>query len=130
MKKLIGVLIIIVLLITGGILEEIFINKTTDKLVYYSSNLETLFKDNQENINTPEINEEFSKLKIFWDETEDVLCYITNFEKIRTLDENITKLESAIKYNDFSVASENLALIKNYKEVLHYVLGANIDNVL
>ncbi len=130
MKKLIGVLIIIALLITGGILEEIFINKTTDKLVYHSSNLETLFKDNQENINIPEINEEFSKLKIFWDETEDVLCYITNFEKIRTLDENITKLESAIKYNDFSVASENLALIKNYKEVLHYVIGTNIDNVL
>ena len=85
---------------------------------------------NKDNINTKEISSSFDELNNFWTETETAFCYLTNFEKFRSLDESVVKLNSAIFYNDFSVATENLTLIKNYAKVLYYTLGTSLNNII
>lgn len=130
MKRLIGIIIITILLIGGGIVEEIYIRKTITRLETYAINLEEKITANKDNINTKEINSSFDELNNFWTETETAFCYLTNFEKFRSLDESIVKLDSAIFYNDFSVATENLTLIKNYAKVLYYTLGTSLNNII
>ena len=130
MKRLIGIIIIAILLIAGGIAEEIYIRKTISTLDYYATNLQSKLTENEDNINTEEINTSFDELNEYWKGTETIFCYLTNFEKFRSLDESVVKLETAIKYNDFSVANENLTLIKNYTKVLYYTLGTSLNNLL
>ena len=130
MKRLIGIIIITVILIGGGIVEEVYINKTITRLEFFATNLEEKINKNKNDINTEDINASFNELDNFWKQTESVFCYLTNFEKIRSLDESIIKLKTAIFYNDFSVATENLALIKNYAKVLHYTLGVSLNNII
>ena len=130
MKRLIGIIIITIILIGGGITEEIYINKTITRLEFFATNLEEKINKNKDDINTEDINASFNELDNFWKQTESVFCYLTNFEKIRSLDESIIKLKTAIFYNDFSVATENLALIKNYAKVLHYTLGVSLNNII
>lgn len=130
MKRLIGIIIITILLIGGGIVEEIYIRKTITRLETYAINLEEKIMANKDNINTKEINSSFDELNNFWTETETAFCYLTNFEKFRSLDESVVKLNSAIFYNDFSVATENLTLIKNYAKVLYYTLGTSLNNII
>ena len=130
MKRLIGIIVITRLLIGGGSLEEIYINKTITKLGDLANNLETKIMENKDNINTEDINNSFGELENFWIKTETSFCYITNFEKFRALDESVVKLKTAIFYNDFSVATENLALIKNFEKVLNYTLGISLNNII
>ena len=130
MKRLIGIIIITIILIGGGITEEIYINKTITKLEFFATNLEEKINKNKDDINTEDINTSFNELDNFWKQTESVFCYLTNFEKVRSLDESVVKLKTAIFYNDFSVATENLALIKNYAKVLHYTLGVSLNNII
>ena len=130
MKRLIGIIVITLLLIGGGILEEVYINKTITKLGDLANNLETKIMENKDNINTEDVNNSFGELENFWIKTETSFCYITNFEKFRALDESVVKLKTAIFYNDFSVATENLALIKNFEKVLNYTLGISLNNII
>ena len=130
MKRLIGIIIITIILIGGGITEEIYINKTITKLEFFATNLEEKINKNKDDINTEDINASFNELDNFWKQTESVFCYLINFEKVRSLDESVVKLKTAIFYNDFSVATENLALIKNYAKVLHYTLGVSLNNII
>ena len=130
MKRLIGIIIITVILIGGGIVEEVYINKTITRLEFFATNLEEKINKNKNDINTEDINASFNELDNFWKQTESVFCYLTNFEKVRSLDESVVKLKTAIFYNDFSVATENLALIKNYAKVLHYTLGVSLNNII
>ncbi|MDR0850541.1 MAG: DUF4363 family protein [Christensenellaceae bacterium] len=130
MARIISMIAITVLLIGCGICEELFVRNTVSELNTYAKTLDTFIENNEENLNIPVINEEFDKLKSFWENTEHMLTYIVNFEKIRAIGEAIIKLEGAITQSDFSVAVENIKLIINYSENLNYVMGGDISNIL
>ena len=69
MKRLIGIIVITLLLIGGGILEEIYINKTITKLGDLANNLETKIMENKDNINTEDVNNSVGELENFWIKT-------------------------------------------------------------
>ena len=130
MLRLISMIIITLLLIGCGIAEELFVRNTIHTLNTHAKVLDSLIEENEEDLNIPEIKEEYGKIKSFWNKTEHVLTYIVNFEKIRAIGEAVIKLEGAITQNDFSVAVENIKLIINYSENLSYVMGGDISNIL
>ena len=130
MKRLIGVIIIIIILAGLSIGEEVLVNTTTKTVHSSSYNLEKLVTQNKDNICCDSINNEFNKLDNFWDEKEKVLCYIVNFEKIKPINETLHKLGGAIKENDYSVALENIKTLQNYSENMHYVMGASLTNFI
>lgn len=130
MKRLIGILIILLVLVGLSVGEEILVNKTTSTLHHTSYHIERLIKANEENINCKEVRDEFDDLNTFWDKTEQLLCYIVNFEKIKPINETLHKLDGAISENDFSVAVENVETLQNYSENLKYIMGASLTNFL
>jgi|GEM_PF-2640616 len=130
MKRLIGILIILLVLVGLSVGEEILVNKTTSTLHHTSYHMERLIKENEENINCKEVRDEFDDLNTFWDRTEQLLCYIVNFEKIKPINETLHKLDGAISENDFSVAIENVETLQNYSENLKYIMGASLTNFL
>lgn len=130
MKRWIGIIIIIIVLAVFSIGEEILVHKTTKTLHHTSYHIEEIIKENKDNINCKAVRNEFEDLDNYWDKTEQLLCYIVNFEKIKPINETLHKLDGAISENDFSVAMENVETLQNYSENLKYIMGASLTNFL
>ena len=130
MKRTFAILFIILIIISVCIVEEVTLNKTNQKLDEYSNSLSVAIVENKDNLNNESVLKEFKKLDDFWQDTKVALCYLTNYEKIKTMDESLIKLEASIKYNDESLAIENISIIKSYSEFLHYFMGFNLNNLL
>ena len=130
MKRTFAILFIILIIISVCIVEEATLNKTNQKLDEYSNSLSVAIVENKDNLNNESVLKEFKKLDDFWQDTKVTLCYLTNYEKIKTMDESLIKLEASIKYNDESLAIENISIIKSYSEFLHYFMGFNLNNLL
>lgn len=130
MKKLISIVIIILILVGLSIGEEVFVKKTISHLHHSSYHIESIIEANEDNINVPRVWLEFNHINKYWDKSEQVLCYIVNFEKIKPINETLSKLEGAISKNDFSVALENIKTLQNYSENLKYIMGASLTNIL
>lgn len=130
MKRFIGVIAIILILAGLCIDEEIFVRKTISRLHHTSYHIEELVKENKDNIDCDRIHEEFDYIDSYWDKAEQVLCYIVNFEKIKPINETLSKLNGAISENDYSLAIENIKTLQNYSENLKYIMGASITNFL
>jgi len=129
MKKLISVLILIAFLITVAIYEEVFLNNFKNNMKVYSNELSILISNNEDNLNKEEIKKSFNNLEIYWDKAKNTLCFFTNYEKIRTMDESFIKLSEAIEKNDKALAFENSAIIKDCSEFFNYMLGFNINSL-
>ena len=130
MKRWIGIIIIIVILASFSVCEEILVHKTTKTLHHTSYHIEKLIKENKANINCEIVRKEFKNIDDYWDKTEQLLCYIVNYEKIKPINEALHKLDGAISENDFSVAIENVETLQNYSENLKYIMGASLTNFL
>ena len=130
MKKLISIIVIILILVGLSIGEEVFVKKTIAHLHHTSYHIESIIEANEDNINVPKVWVEFNHINKYWDKSEQILCYIVNFEKIKPINETLSKLEGAISKNDFSVALENIKTLQNYSENLKYIMGASLTNIL
>ena len=129
MKRLISILIIFFLIVSIAIFEEIYVNNFINNLSSKADIVSVCIKENENNLNIDKINNNFSHLKNFWSKSKKVLSYFINYEKIKTLDESFIKLDIAIKRNDFSLASENIALIKEYSQFFEFLMGFNLNNL-
>ena len=129
MKRLISILIIFFLIVSIAIFEEIYVNNFINNLSSKADIVSVCIKENENNLNIDKINNNFSHLKNFWSKSKKVLSYFINYEKIKTLDESFIKLDIAIKRNDFSLASENNALIKEYSQFFEFLMGFNLNNL-
>ncbi len=130
MKRFIGIMIIVLILSGLCIGEEVLVQKTINRLHHTSYHIEKLVKAHKDNITCKDVEEEFKDIDNYWDKSEQILCYIVNFEKIKPINETLNKLEGAIKENDYSVAIENVKTLQNYSENLKYIMGASITNFL
>ena len=129
MKRIFAILFIVLIIISICVVEEITLSQTNQKLDEYSNSLSAAIIENKDNLNNEQVLSEFKKLDNFWQDTKIKLCYLTNYEKIKTMDESLIKLEASIEYNDESLAIENISLIKSYSEFLHYFMGFNFNNL-
>lgn len=129
MKRIFAILFIVLIIISICVVEEITLSQTNQKLDEYSNSLSAAIIENKDNLNSEQVLSEFKKLDNFWQDTKIKLCYLTNYEKIKTMDESLIKLEASIEYNDESLAIENISLIKSYSEFLHYFMGFNFNNL-
>lgn len=129
MKKLIAVLSILVILITLCTLEEIFIHNFTKDFNIKTSVVSQVIKENEKNLNNNNVKTCFKDLETYWQNAKKKLCYLTNYEKIKNMDESFVRLDAAIDNNDDSLAIENISVIKSYTEALHYIMGFNLNNL-
>lgn len=129
MKRLIAILSILILLIGVCTLEEIFIHNFTKEFNKKTTAATQIIKENESNLNTNKVKASFDELEKYWQDTKSKLCYLTNYEKIRNMDESFARLDAAINDNDKALAIENISVIKSYTESLHYIMGFNLNNL-
>lgn len=129
MKRFLAILFLVFVLIGFSVFEE-FYNKTFLKtLNTKAEQVSVVINKNENNLNVNEVNDKYNVLKDFWQKSKNTLCYFTNYEKIKSIDESFVKLETAIKHNDISLAAENIAVIKEYSEFFKYIMGFSLSNL-
>ena len=128
MKRLFAILSLIIVLIAICTFEEVFLDKFIPQFTSEANSLSTLIKGT-ENLNNEEINTNYKKLNNNWNNAKIIMCFFTNYEKIKSLDESFIKLNSAIKNNDKNLANENISIICNYEKFLNYMMGFNFNNL-
>ena len=129
MKKLIAIFSILLFLVAICTLEEIFIHNFTAEFNNKTYAVSQQIKSNQDNLTAQSVKKSFETLENFWQSSKTKLCYLTNYEKIKNMDESFVRLEAALNDNDKALAIENIAVIKNYTESLHYIMGFNLNNL-
>ena len=129
MKRLISILILLIIIIGIAIVEELFIHNFITNLTTKAEVVSVEIENSKENLKNENITKTYTDLKDFWKKSKIGLCYFTNYEKIKTVDESFVKLSTALKNNDLSLATENIAVIKEYGDFFHYMMGFNLNNL-
>ena len=129
MKRLISILVLIIIIIGIATTEELFIHNFITTLTTKAEVVSVEIEKNKDNLNNENISKVYNDLKNFWTKSKVGLCYFTNYEKIKTVDESFVKLSTALKNNDLSLATENIAVIKEYGDFFHYMMGFNLNNL-
>ena len=130
MKRLFAIFFMVSLLLLGGILEIIYIEKSSSKLYDITNKIHISCEANESNLNNKTNITLVDELQTFWDDAEKKLCLVVNYESIKCISETIAKLQIAIEENDKSVAYENIILLKNYCDIIKNVMGFNFHNLL
>ena len=130
MKRLFAIFFMVSLLLLGGILEIIYIEKSSSKLYDITNKIHISCEANESNLNNKTNITLVDELQTFWDAAEKKLCLVVNYESIKCISETIAKLQIAIEENDKSVAYENIILLKNYSDIIKNVMGFNFHNLL
>lgn len=129
MKRLIAVLFLVAVLITIATLEQVYVNNFLYQLDIKSQQVSQAIEIDDKNLEREDVKNSFKDLNKFWNNAKNKLCYFTNYEKIKSVDESFVKLSTAIDNNDSSLAIENIAVIKEYSNLFTYFMGFNINNL-
>ena len=129
MKRNILVIIIVAILAIISIFEELTVKDVTTRIGAYAGAIESAINQNEENINVSSVKDTFEDLSSYWDSKKTHICFFANYDKIRYMDENMIKLNDAIKDNDMVLAKENLSSVKSFGLLIQYVMGFNINNL-
>lgn len=129
MKRAISVIAIIVIIALICVLEELAVAKVSSGLNEKSRTLYTQFLLNKSDINVDNVKKQYDKLDNFWEIEKHKLCYLTNYDKIRNVDESVARLRYAIENNDYSLAIDNISIVMSYGDFLHFFMGFNINNL-
>lgn len=129
MKRTISVIAIIVVIALICVLEELAVAKVSSGLNEESKTLYAQFLSNKSDINVDNVKQQYDKLDNFWEIEKNKLCYLTNYDKIRNVDESIARLKYAIENNDYSLAIDNISIVMSYGDFLHFFMGFNINNL-
>lgn len=129
MKRNLIIVLIVLIIIAVCAIEEIVLSNINANLAHYTEELSTSITENSDNLSTFEVGEKYKNLSSFWKDAKRKLCYLTNYEKIRIMDESIIKLGASIENNDESLTIENLAIVETFSEFTYYFMGFNINNL-
>lgn len=129
MKRNLIIVLIVLLIVAVCAIEEIVLSNLNSNLAHYTEELSTSITENSDNLSTFEVEEKYKDLSSFWKDAKRKLCYLTNYEKIRIMDESIIKLGASIENNDESLTIENLAIVETFSEFTYYFMGFNINNL-
>ena len=129
MKRNLIIVLIVLIIIAVCAIEEIVLSNINANLAHYTEELSTSITENSDNLSTFEVEEKYKNLSSFWKDAKRKLCYLTNYEKIRIMDESIIKLGASIENNDESLTIENLAIVETFSEFTYYFMGFNINNL-
>lgn len=129
MKKFISILIIIIILISVGVVEEVLVHNFVKEFEEKTFSISYDLEEANENINTEKIKAKLTSLEDYWKNKKTKFCYLVMYDKIKMIDEGVAKLDISIKSNDKALAQENIAVLLCYTDSLHYIMGFNINNL-
>ena len=129
MKKMFAIIFLFIILVAICTFEEIYFHSFISEFTQKSTILSESIKSNENNLNVKETKQKYDELKKYWDDSKKKICYLANYEKIKSMDESFIKVNVALETNDKCLANENIAIIENCEEFFNYIIGFNINNL-
>lgn len=128
MKKSIGIIIVVLVLIALCVSESLMVNNTISHMREISENLYNL-SATAENVNTEEIITKTDALLEYWKEKEAMLCFFINYKDMSEMSNELVRMTSYAKDNikEEYVASLNLLLY--YCDTFDHITGFSINNI-
>ncbi len=128
MKRLIGILIISLALITACIFEELYVSKTIKDIKTKGTELMSL-ASGQKDINTEEIISISSRMAEEWKHKEPILCYLINYKDMSEMSNEIVRLNSYCQSNIKEEFVASLELVLYYCDTFNHITGFNLQNI-
>lgn len=128
MKRIWGIVLIVILLVCICFTEELLVGNTLKKIKKESDYLYNI-SVNLENVNTDEIITKTDNLYKFWKKREMVLCFFINYKDMSEMSNEIVKMVSYAKNNIKEEYTTSLLLLKYYCETFNHITGINIQNI-
>lgn len=127
MKRRIIIILFFVLLITGAILEQLYIKDSIKGLQTKIDQLE------QEIVIDYQSTQSFNKVKEieeFWNNREKVLSVFINYKELKEIVVQIARLEETMQQADHENTFIELTVLKNLTSSTEKVIGFNFQNVI
>ena len=129
MKRNFAIVVLAIVLFAVATIEETWVHNFCAQMATFSHNLEIVVTQNQNGLDRNEVEVEYEKLNSFWQNEKIKMCYFTNYDKIRVMDESMIKLGIGIKQNDHALVAENLGLVLQFGNMVHFSNGFNLNNL-
>lgn len=128
MKKGAVVLCILILTLTFGIVELIFVRNTLTEMEQVIVTLYDKYEESEDDITI--YYDEITLVKEFWEDKEEWLCFLFNHRDLSTITDSINKLQAYTKNNDYDNSVAELSLLREYSTKSYHIMGFNIHNIL
>ena len=128
MKKLFGVILVVLSLVAICICEQLMVDTSINYLNEQSLVLYNL-STNTENVNTEEIIEKTYQLKDYWKEKESMLCFFINYKDMSEMSNEIVRMTSYAQDNIKEEYLASLRLVLYYCETFDHITGFCFNNI-
>lgn len=128
MKRIIGILSIVVILIAICLTEELLVADALNKIKKDSDYLYSL-STNSDSVDTDEILELTEELQDFWKKREMVLCFFINYKDMSEMSNEIVKMVSYARNDIKEEYTTSLLLLIYYCDTFNHITGINIQNI-
>ena len=128
MKKLFGVILVVLSLVAICICEQLMVDTSINYLNEQSLVLYNL-STNTENVNTEEIIEKTYQLKDYWKEKESMLCFFINYKDMSEMSNEIVRMTSYAQDNIKEEYLASLRLVLYYCETFDHITGFSFNNI-
>ena len=128
MKKAIVVIITVLVLLSFGLAECLFVKDIVTSLDDSVGALLDKYEENKDDVTN--LITDIDSIKENWDKHENTLCLIFNHKDMSVITDGLSRLKSYTINNDYENGIVELKLLKTNTEKQPHVMGFNIHNIL
>lgn len=128
MKRILGILIIVVFLFGVCLMEELLVTNSLNKIKEDSNYLYNLASAT-EDVNTTEIITLTFNMQEYWIKREHLLCYFINYKDMGEMSNEIVRMTSYCQSNIKEEYVASLQLLIYYCETFNHITGLNLQNI-
>ena len=128
MRRIIGILIMVVFLVVVCIGEEIMVGTSVSKVKENCQKLYTLARESG-SVDTDEIILLTTKTVDYWKKQEHDLCFFINYKDMSEMSNELIRVLSYAKDNIKEEFIASLSLVLYYCETFDHITGFNFQNI-
>ena len=129
MKRLFGIILIVLLLIVLCIADEILVENTLHQ-IKTTGNQIYAYAEQLESVKNEELISQANQLLDYWNSREAILSFFTNHKDIREMGIELTKVISYAEQNIPEEFFTSLQLVIYYSDSFHQVMGISFQNII
>ena len=126
-KRKIIILLLFLALITGAIMEQIYIKDSINSM---QTKIKELEQEIHINFQSDKSFNKVEEIKVFWNEREKVLSMFINYKELKEIVVQISRLQQTMLQGDEENTFIELTVLKNITESTEKVIGFNFQNVV
>lgn len=129
MKRVIFFVILLIALLTLTICEQIFIDKTINKMLAHINYVQATVVNNENSLNSENVLNSFYDMRNFWENNEGTMALLIDHKNIASVGQALVRLLAAIEENDMAMSKTEIYLLHEEMYVLKKIYAFNIHNI-